>query len=175
MLSTASLLRLANRIGPQLLRNCASSDSAPDPVDLPYYMTSEADPINHTKKYLGRMYKLPKELLDRFPEPSSGSSEKFLPRDFMRHGNLFGEHCVLIRRPALEVIHYLRQLDAKAEEDQGQAADPVRFVLHGKYGHGKTTTLLHIHHYLLNNPKVIVLNFGDFGLWTKRYRQVSVA
>ena len=171
MLSSASVLRLANRIGPQLLRNCASSGSAPDSVDLPYYMTTEADPINHTKKHLGRMYRLPKELLDRFPEPTGGWSDKFLPRDFMRHGDLFGEHSVLIRRPALEVIHYLRQLDAKADEGQGPA-DPVRFVLHGKYGNGKTTSLIHIHHYLLNNPKVIVLNFGDFGLWSKRYRQV---
>lgn len=168
MLSTASLRRLSDRIGPQLLRNCAS---APDSVDLPYYMTTAADPINHTKKYLGRMYKLPKELLERFPEPTGGWSDKFLPRDFMRHGDLFGEHCLLIRRPALEVTHYLRQLDAKAEEGQGQA-DPVRFVLHGKYGNGKTTSLIHIHHYLINNPKVIVLNFGDFGLWSKRYRQV---
>jgi len=164
-----SLRRLSDRIGPQLLRNCAS---APDSVDLPYYMTTAADPINHTKKYLGRMYKLPKELLERFPEPTGGWSDKFLPRDFMRHGDLFGEHCLLIRRPALEVTHYLRQLDAKAEEGQGQA-DPVRFVLHGKYGNGKTTSLIHIHHYLINNPKVIVLNFGDFGLWSKRYRQMA--
>ena len=82
MSATANLPKLATRLGLHSIRLCATT--VPDSGDVPYYLTTESNPANHTKKHLGRMYRLPKELIDRFPEPTGGWSDRFLPPDFMR-------------------------------------------------------------------------------------------
>ncbi|XP_029436217.1 28S ribosomal protein S29, mitochondrial isoform X2 [Rhinatrema bivittatum] len=51
----------------------------------------------------------------------------------------FNETCLMVRRPALEVIHYLRNTNF--------SHPAVRYVIYGRKGTGKSLTLCHVIHY----------------------------
>jgi hypothetical protein len=133
MLSSAILLALSRRLAPVVsggIRSCStSSSSAPlsPSSSEPYYFTREDDPRKQEKKHMGRLYRLPDELLSRTPP----ELDPLLPPAFSRPGRLFGEQRFLIRRPAIEMFHYLRQLEERQEQTT------AKFVLHGKKGEGE--------------------------------------
>ena len=86
--------------------------------------------------------------------------------DFFERNNVLQEQTLMVRRPALEIFQYLRQIDWANQNN-------VRFVVWGKDGCGKTVTLGHVAHFgLMSN--FIVLNFHKFRLWFTHYREVVI-
>lgn len=70
------------------------------------------------------------------------------PKVFEKQAKTFGETCVMIRSPALEVINYIKSSDL--------SRPTVRYVLYGDNGVGKSMTLAHILHYGHENGFILV-------------------
>ena len=68
-----------------------------------------------------------------------------------------------IRSPALEVIDTIRSVDLS------RLSRPLKFVLWGALGTGKTMALAHVRHFLRESPDVIVANFGCARLWLHKH------
>lgn len=72
---------------------------------LSSFRTSETDASKHSLKHEGRIYRIPDDVYE-------GIFQLGGFRDF--HQNmfkLFKERCIMVRRPALEVIDYLKRTD----------------------------------------------------------------
>ncbi len=160
---------VARRLLTSSCRPCSTSSSSSSQSASAYFRTSESDPTKHDRKHLGRLYRIPDDLLARSTASATLKADPFLPHQFGRLGKILDEHCVLVRSPALDVIDCVRQLDGM---DGGHPA--ARFVLHGGPGCGKTITYLHALHALIASPDRVVVNFGDFSRWTKRHLQVGL-
>nr|CAG4634778.1 EOG090X05V1 [Alona affinis] len=73
-----------------------------------------------------------------------------LPQSFNLLSETFNELCLMVRKPAIELISYLNATNFDA---------PVnRYVLYGKNGTGKSMTLAHILHYVPN--------------WFRRFKEI---
>ena len=72
-----------------------------------------------------------------------------------------------VRSPALEVIDTIRSVDLS------RMSRPLKFVLWGALGTGKTMALAHVRHFLRESPDVIVANFGCARLWLHKHYGVS--
>uniref|UniRef100_A0A7D9NLZ1 Small ribosomal subunit protein mS29 n=1 Tax=Xenopus tropicalis TaxID=8364 RepID=A0A7D9NLZ1_XENTR len=115
---------------PSRLWSSALSPSQDAPREV--FRTSETDPGAHTEQHEGQFYSLSaQDVRATFPQG--------LPWRFQQQSKTFNETCVMVRRPAIELLRYLRN------SDPTQPA--VRYVLYGKRGTGKSLTLCHIVHY----------------------------
>ncbi|XP_069805389.1 small ribosomal subunit protein mS29 [Dendropsophus ebraccatus] len=119
--------------------SCRGQASAVSPVegDVPrdVLRTSECDPDRHTDAHEGQFYSVPSEKVRAIFTHG-------LPRRFQLQCSSFGETCIMVRKPALELIHYLRATDF---------SQPVRrYLLYGKVGTGKSLTMCHVLHYCHN-------------------------
>nr|XP_033321577.1 28S ribosomal protein S29, mitochondrial [Megalopta genalis] len=114
------------------------------------FRTFESDPQNHIETHLGRVYTIPKDIEKFF--------QNGMPNEWKQQIKVFGEFGILVRRPATEIISYLEQTDY---------SKPInKYVLYGKEGVGKTSTILHLIHYGLAK-KFIVLNVPSVNNWFK--------
>ncbi|XP_014244282.1 28S ribosomal protein S29, mitochondrial [Cimex lectularius] len=102
----------------------------------------ETNPVKHTNEHLGLFYTVP--VADRAKLFPAGG----LPKSFLSSVDTFNEMCLMIRKPALDVINYLEKTDFDKPV--------IRYVLFGKPGCGKTLTLAHIVHYAYLNQFVLV-------------------
>ncbi|CAB4061602.1 DAP3 [Lepeophtheirus salmonis] len=107
-----------------------------------YSQSPESNPTNHVSSHKGKLYKIPQEVV-------SGVNPTSELKDYNK---TFGETHLLIRSPALEVFHYLR----------ADIPKKLGIVLYGPRGSGKSSTLSHVGHYSIADPKLISLNFGSF-------------
>lgn len=103
---------------------------------------SENRPTDHKSQEIGRYYRI------------SPQTKKQLfalggfPKTYEKQIKTFGETCVMIRNPALEIINYIKSSDL--------SRPTVRYVLYGKKGVGKSITLAHILHYGHENDFILV-------------------
>ncbi|XP_063239134.1 small ribosomal subunit protein mS29 [Bacillus rossius redtenbacheri] len=104
--------------------------SNPGPQD---FRTFESNPVNHTTEHAARFYVVPPEV--RLKVFQYGG----LPKIFEKQLKTFGEPSIMVRNPALEVLHYLRTA--------AYSKPAVRYVLYGKDGCGKSVSLAHILNY----------------------------
>ncbi|KFR10963.1 hypothetical protein N306_01204, partial [Opisthocomus hoazin] len=96
------------------------------------FYTSEDDPANHAERHEGRHYSIPlEEVKAVFPHG--------LPPRFQQQIKTFNEACLMVRKPALELLSYLKSSNF--------AHPAVRYVIYGEKGTGKTMTLCHVVHY----------------------------
>ncbi|KAM5161870.1 small ribosomal subunit protein mS29 isoform 3-T4 [Callospermophilus lateralis] len=82
----------------------------------------------------------------------------------------FGEACLMIRKPALELLHYLKNTNF--------AHPAVRYLFYGEKGTGKTLSLCHVIHFcakhdwlILHIPDVCFVHFLAH-LWVKNCRDL---
>nr|CAG4650143.1 EOG090X05V1 [Sida crystallina] len=97
------------------------------------FWTAETNPASHDNHHEGRFYRIPDNAVKQL------FTHGGLTKQFKTLSKTLNELAIMVRSPATEVIGYLKETDFKA---------PVnRYVLHGKMGTGKTTSLAHILHY----------------------------
>ncbi|XP_048670689.1 28S ribosomal protein S29, mitochondrial isoform X2 [Marmota marmota marmota] len=75
----------------------------------------------------------------------------------------FGEACLMIRKPALELLHYLKNTNF--------AHPAVRYLFYGEKGTGKTLSLCHVIHFCAKHDWLI-LHIPDAHLWVKNCRDL---
>ncbi|XP_053743635.1 28S ribosomal protein S29, mitochondrial [Synchiropus splendidus] len=129
-------------------------ESEPEPFSV--FRTQESDPARQTEKHIGQYYTIPAaHIRTLFPHG--------LPRRYHKQIKTFNEASVMVRQPALEVISYLKNVDA---------SKPVqRFVFYGLKGSGKTMSLFHTVHYCYTQGW-LVLHVPDAHLWVKNCKEL---
>ncbi|XP_076642066.1 mitochondrial ribosomal protein S29 isoform X2 [Halictus rubicundus] len=133
-------------------RRTLATVSAPElqTIDTETFRTFESYPPNHVESHLGRVYTIPKGIEKLY--------QNGIPNEWRQQVKAFGEFGILIRRPAIEIISYLEQTDY---------SKPInKYVLYGKNGVGKTSTILHLVHYGLAK-KYILLYAPSINNWFK--------
>ncbi|XP_061269017.1 small ribosomal subunit protein mS29 isoform X1 [Bos javanicus] len=118
--------------------------------------TLENDPAKHGEQHVGQHYNISiQELKTVFPHG--------LPPRFVMQVKTFNEACLMVRKPALELLHYLKNTNF--------AHPAVRYVLYGEKGTGKTLSLCHIIHFCAKQDWLI-LHIPDAHLWVKNCRDL---
>ncbi|XP_053522236.1 28S ribosomal protein S29, mitochondrial isoform X4 [Artibeus jamaicensis] len=117
----------------------------------PISRTSENDPAKHEEQHEGQHYSLP--LQDVKTVLPHG-----LPPRFVMQMKTFNEACLMVRKPALELLHHLKNTNFDHPA--------VRYVLYGEKGTGKTLSLCHIIHFCAKQDWLI-LHIPDGHLWVK--------
>ncbi|BES97476.1 ribosomal protein S29 [Nesidiocoris tenuis] len=104
--------------------------------------TSENNPTNHTDDHVGLFYTVPDSVQRQLF--STGG----LPKSFAANIKTFTECSFMVRKPAVDLIQRLNATDF--------SRPPVRHVLYGQPGCGKSIILAHLLHYALVNKFVII-------------------
>ncbi|XP_019566664.2 small ribosomal subunit protein mS29 isoform X3 [Rhinolophus sinicus] len=118
--------------------------------------TSENDPAKHELRHEGQHYNIPlPDVKALFPQG--------LPPRYLKQVKTFNEACLMVRKPALELLHHLKNTNF--------AHPAVRYVLYGEKGTGKTLSLCHIIHFCAKQDW-LVLHIPDAHLWVKNCREL---
>ncbi|KAK7486797.1 hypothetical protein BaRGS_00021944 [Batillaria attramentaria] len=105
------------------------------------FRTQEGDPTKQSTAQEGLFYTVPEEDVTRI-------FQKGLPPHFTRQAKTFAETSFMVRKPALQVIEYLKHLNLDHPAP--------RFVLYGKRGSGRTLSLAHVLHFGLRDNWVLL-------------------
>ncbi|CAK8692438.1 unnamed protein product [Clavelina lepadiformis] len=106
----------------------------------------ESDPTNHSMDDVSLMYTIPVEHYKRM-SPAKWNNKAFSHR-FQRMCSAFGESCLMIRKPGLELVNYLKHTNPEKAVN--------RYIIHGKTGCGKSMTLQYALHYCMSNNWLIL-------------------
>lgn len=132
-----------------------------EPVKQPkldHFRTNESTTSSHSNQHIGRFYQIPLE--DRKQIFLHGG----LPKSFEKQVKTFGEACLMVREPAIEIMDYIKSSDLSR---------PVnRYVLHGEDGCGKSLTLAHVLHYGFQNEFLLV-HVPWVPNWMKRPKETA--
>ncbi|XP_023569352.1 28S ribosomal protein S29, mitochondrial isoform X2 [Octodon degus] len=145
-------------MGTQTPQSIAAHPDTQVPVERPKTIsrTNESDPAQHGEQHEGQHYTIPlQELKTVFPHG--------LPPRFVMQVKTFGEACLMVRKPALELLHHLKNTNF--------AHPAVRYVLYGERGTGKTLSLCHVTHFCAKHGWLI-LHIPDAHLWVKNCREL---
>ncbi|XP_017765720.1 PREDICTED: 28S ribosomal protein S29, mitochondrial [Eufriesea mexicana] len=118
--------------------------------------TKNSNPVEHDESCLNQIYRISPDI--------EKVIEGNLSSDLKKQAKIFQEIGILIRQPAVEVISYLEQADYTKAIN--------KYVLYGKEGVGKTTTLVHLIHYGLVK-RFIVLHLPWVCTWFRYPKEVS--
>lgn len=132
--------------------------SNPVPAERPRTVsrTSDSDPAKHGEQHEGQYYSIPlQDLKTVFPHG--------LPPRYMMQVKTFGEACLMVRKPALELLAYLKNTKF--------THPAVRYLLYGEKGTGKTLSLCHAVHFCAKHDW-LVLHIPDAHLWVKNCREL---
>nr|CAG4649320.1 EOG090X05V1 [Scapholeberis mucronata]SVE93606.1 EOG090X05V1 [Scapholeberis mucronata] len=122
------------------------------------FRTNEDDPTNHELQHSGRFYRIPVSIKKQL------FSHGGLPKEFEALSQTLNELCLMIRKPSVELINYIKNTNFDA---------PVpRFVLYGKTGTGKSLSLAHVLHYGSKNRFVLV-HVPWVPNWFRRFKEVT--
>ncbi|XP_067395252.1 small ribosomal subunit protein mS29 isoform X3 [Emydura macquarii macquarii] len=138
--------------------SAAVNQDARIPAEKPraIFRTNESNPANHAEQHDGQHYSIPlQEVKVVFPHG--------LPYHFQMQMKTFNETCLMVRKPALELLGYLKNTNF--------AHPAVRYVIYGEKGTGKTMTLCHAVHYCAKQGW-LVLHIPDAHLWVKNCREL---
>ncbi|XP_067831964.1 28S ribosomal protein S29, mitochondrial isoform X2 [Heptranchias perlo] len=120
------------------------------------FRTSETDPGLHSEQHEGLHYTIsPSDLKTIFPHG--------LTRRFQQQIKTFNEACVMVRRPALELVGYLKATN--------YSYPAIRYVIYGQRGCGKTLTLCNAVHHCAKQDWLI-LHVPDAYLWVKNCKEL---
>ncbi|KAF2361175.1 Ribosomal protein S23/S29 mitochondrial [Trinorchestia longiramus] len=125
---------------------------------MPYlepYTTTEDDPRKHTEEHLGLWYTISEDEFKRIFHPFC------LRKTYNELVETFNESSLMIRRPALSVINYIKQLNLKS-------ITPPRFIFYGAYGTGKSCCLAHVVHFL-SREEFVLLQVPWVDRWLKQF------
>ncbi|KZC07495.1 PREDICTED: 28S ribosomal protein S29, mitochondrial [Dufourea novaeangliae] len=125
-------------------------------TEIEPFRTFETYPPNHTESHLGRIYTVPFE--------DHQVLQNNIPNEWKQQIKIFAEFGILIRKPAVEIISYLEQTDYTR---------PInKYVIYGRDGVGKTSTILHLIHYGLAK-KFIVLHVPSVNTWFRFPKEIA--
>ncbi|XP_055910940.1 28S ribosomal protein S29, mitochondrial [Eupeodes corollae] len=120
--------------------------------------TLEGNTSKHSSNNLAKFYQIPAE--DKKTLFTHGG----LPKSFEKQVKTFGETCLMVREPALEVIDYIKS---------SNLSNPtVRYVLYGDDGVGKSLVMAHIIHYGFQNGFLLV-HVPWVANWFKRPKETA--
>jgi small subunit ribosomal protein S29 len=119
-----------------------SAAVAEQKLQLDEFRTLENDPRKQSLQNSSKFYQIKPETKKQL------FSYGGFPKSFEKQVKTFGETCIMVREPALEIINYINNTDF--------AKPTVRYVLYGENGVGKTLTLAHLVHYGYVNEFVLV-------------------
>ncbi|KAM4568840.1 small ribosomal subunit protein mS29 [Fundulus diaphanus] len=128
----------------------------PEPESISVFRTQEKDPARHSEKHAGHFYTLPPAHV-RLLFPNT------LPWRYQQQAKTFNESCIMVRRPALEVISYLKKTD--------YSQPALRYLFYGLKGSGKTMSLCHTVHFCYTQGW-LVLHVPDAFLWVKNCKEL---
>ncbi|KDR19525.1 28S ribosomal protein S29, mitochondrial [Zootermopsis nevadensis] len=111
----------------------ASQILATNEKHITSFRTAESNPLKHNFDHAYRFYTIPVEVKNQLFQHGG------LPKYFNEQAKAFMETCVMVRDPALEILHYLKTAD--------YSRPAIRYVIYGESGCGKSITLAHILHY----------------------------
>jgi len=164
---------LLRHVQKALSRGCATTTaSAPqtEATDTPLlHRTPETLARNHTVKDIGKFFTVDPKIISAFgPELNPKTNQKvinyFAPRLWSNRNEVFGESCLMIRNPALEIINCIKATDFE---------EPViRYVIHGKEGSGKCLTLSHLKCFAFQE-NFVVMPFPWLKHWLTKYYNVA--
>nr|XP_014967083.1 28S ribosomal protein S29, mitochondrial isoform X4 [Macaca mulatta] len=140
-------------MGTQASQSIAAHLDNQVPVESPRAIsrTIENDPAKHGDQHEGQHYNIsPQDLKTVFPHG--------LPPRFVMQVKTLSEACLMVRKPALELLHYLKNTNF--------AYPAVRYLLYGEKGTGKTLSLCHVIHFCAKQDWLI-LHIPDAHLWVK--------
>lgn len=150
-------LVLAPTVPQRGFSDAASPVESPAPREV--FRTSESDPAQHTEDHEAQFYSIPSsQVRSIFPHG--------LPPRFQLQCKTFNETSLMVRRPAIELISYLKKTDFSR---------PVaRYVLYGKPGTGKSLILCHVLHYCHSQGWLIV-HLPDAHLLVKNCKELMMS
>ncbi|XP_069796674.1 small ribosomal subunit protein mS29 [Narcine bancroftii] len=158
----ARLCQLANHgrafhLSPGVQEACtAAQTEAETRRPLPVFRTNQTEPGLHTEQHLGLHYSLsPEDLKTTFPQGFT--------RRYQQQVKTFGEACLMVRRPGLELVSYLKAAN--------YSHPPVRYVIYGQKGCGKTLTLCHTVQYCAKRNWLVV-HLVDAYQWVKHCKEL---
>lgn len=120
----------------------SAAASAPADLSAEPFRTNENSPSTQSLKQATKFYSQPAEIKKQL------FTHGGIPKTYERQLKTFGESCLMVRRPAIELMHHIRSSDL--------SKPTTRYVLYGKDGVGKSLTLNHVLHYGHENEFVIV-------------------
>ncbi|XP_039276883.1 28S ribosomal protein S29, mitochondrial [Nilaparvata lugens] len=126
----------------------------------PVALRTPADPLTHSEKDIGHSYIIPQHVLSSFFALGG------IPKTFASNIQTFNEAAIMIRPHTIELLNYLRNAN--------YSHPPIRYVLYGKPGCGKTMTCTHILHYA-HLSGFIVAHIPWVWNWYRRSRNEAVS
>lgn len=116
----------------------------------------ESFPPEHDESCLNRIFTIPSDVTALIKE--------HLPGELRKQAKIFRELGILVRKPAVELISYLEQTDFTKPLN--------KYVLYGRIGAGKTTTLIHLMHYGLAK-QFILLHLPWVCTWYRFAKEIT--
>lgn len=124
--------------------NDFSNSNSANSLSSAAFRCSIDNPQQHNSDHLFKFYKINKNDLATL-DPFKDS----LNHEFYDHCKAFNETCLMIRKPAIEIINYLKNIDL--------SLPTYRFLLYGSQnGTGKRSTLFHLLHYCQKDNWLII-------------------
>ncbi|OAF65599.1 28S ribosomal protein S29, mitochondrial [Intoshia linei] len=118
------------------------------------FTTASNNPNDHTYQDVGKFYEIDKNDMTRwFPQGFSKYQHNLW--------NALGKSHVMIRKSAVEM---LTNIKSKIDFDQA----PIKYILYGSYGNGKTSTLCHVMHYCYTQNWMVLHDIYGHSLNRKR-------
>lgn len=102
-------------------------------VNTDSFRTGEQSPNDHQKNNAGLFYTISPDV-KKIVFSNGG-----LPKTFEKQVKTFGETCLMVREPALEIMDFIKNSDLTKATN--------RYVIYGKDGTGKSLTLAHLLHF----------------------------
>ncbi|XP_039107324.1 28S ribosomal protein S29, mitochondrial isoform X1 [Hyaena hyaena] len=140
-------------------------NQAPDDRPRAVSRTSEKDPARHAEQHEGLHYDIPlQDMRTLFPHS--------LPPRFSMQVKTFSEACLMVRKPALELLRYLKNTNFAHPAVRSVLSGDIFFnpsALDGEKGTGKTLSLCHVIHFCAKQDWLI-LHVPDAHLWVKNCR-----
>lgn len=117
----------------------------------------EHDPTKHNLNHAGQFYKVS-------PEDSKIFLLGGIPKSFAIQTKTFNETCFMVRKPALDLINCMSNLDYEKPA--------VRFVVYGKMGSGKSLTVAHVLHWAYKKGFLLV-HVPWVGNWMRKCKEMG--
>jgi small subunit ribosomal protein S29 len=134
------LLRRSSRL---LKSNYGLFSTVAEPIaKFEEFRTSENNPSNHTSEHLAKFYEIDSETKKKIFRYGG------LTKSYDKQIKSFGESCVMVRKPAVDIINCIKNTDF--------SKPVVRYVLYGENGSGKSMTMAHLLHYGYVNNFLLV-------------------
>lgn len=141
----------------RLFSSAAVESLSKDFAESVNFRTNVENPADHGVQNEGHFYRIPDSIKKKLFTYGG------LPKSYKILSETLNELCVMIRKPAIEVISNLKQSNF-----EGPA---TKYLLYGKTGTGKSLSLAHILHYGINAGFVLV-HVPWVPNWFRRFKEI---